>query len=229
MPKPPPTSGVVTRTASVGRPELVGELVAAAPQTPWPEKPTCIRPSVPFGGGAARLHRVRHHPVVDELEPGACARPRRRSRVDLGLVAEGPVVGEVLRRLGMDRRPADRRSRRAPAVVEIAGDQLGGVERGRPGLGDDHRDRLADVADAVVGQHRPRAAPAPREPSRFSPSRSPSRSASCRRSRAAVKTASTPGAAAAVGDVEAARCGRARPGCGRRPRARRPPGATSSR
>ena len=135
------------------QPELVGELVAQRPH-PLPREGDGQPPVLPGGGRPPLLHRHRHRPVVDELEP---RRVRRRGEdpLDLGLVAERPVVGEVARRLGMDRRPALGGLDVHRQLVPLDAYRLGGVERRRPGLGDHQRHGLAGVADTGLGEDRP--------------------------------------------------------------------------
>ncbi len=132
--------------------ELVGELLAQVPHALPGEAHMQPRP-VPFRKAAARLQRHAHHPVVDQVE-----RHRVQGRVeDLAhrpLVAERPVVGEVLRGLLMDRRAAHGGLHVGGQVLEVADDQLDRVHRLRPGLRHHHGDRLAGVARHVLGQHR---------------------------------------------------------------------------
>ena len=127
--------------------ELLDELVLQPPD-PLTGEADVEAGAVPFGGRPALLHRHRHDPVVDELEPGGVG-GLREDAADLGLVAEAPVVGEVVGSLGVDRRPSDGGLGMDGEVGGLEGDRLDRVEGGGAGLGDDHRDRLAGVADGV--------------------------------------------------------------------------------
>ena len=116
---------------------------------------------VVFGNGVARLHRIDHDAVVDEVERddarGLGERGVRRLGV-AGVVVpvEHDVVGnmlEQLRRAGADR-VLGVGHRRQRVVFDL--DRLGGIARRGQGLGDDQRHRLADVAHLAERQHRPR-------------------------------------------------------------------------
>ena len=114
MPKPPPTSGVITRTFSGGRPRLAA-IVSRNAQGPCVQVWTVTLPSagIPLGDRGARLHRVADEPVVDQLELGDVRR-LGEGRVDRAVVAVVPVIGDVARALVMHRRSPWRDS--APAV-----------------------------------------------------------------------------------------------------------------
>jgi hypothetical protein len=107
----------------------------------------------------ARLHRVRHQPVVDDVE-----RRDVRGGPDRGVdgvavvLDEAPVEAAVavelvvhLRRTGLERgaHVDDRRQR-----LDLELDRLGRVARLRQRLGDDGGDRVADVAHLALGEHR---------------------------------------------------------------------------
>jgi len=111
------------------------------------------------GHGRARLDRVRNQPVVDDVDLGD-VRGLGERRVDGGLVAQRPRVALVagclfvdLRRAGFERGNTVHH-RRQHLVVDI--DQLRGVLRLVRRLGDDQRDRVADVAHLALRQHRMR-------------------------------------------------------------------------
>ena len=112
-----------------------------------------------IGERGARLDRVRHQAVVDDVELGDVlgARERRLGRL---LVAEMPLVDRVVRRDVMDQRRALRlRLRRIGdrgqhLVIDV--DLLARVLRLRQGLGDHDRDRVADVVRLVAGDRRMR-------------------------------------------------------------------------
>ena len=105
MPKPPPTSGVVTRTASVSSPSFSASS-SLQPPDPLAGEADMQPRAVPFGVAAARLHRHSPSPGCRPARAGWCARRAAKVAGDLRLVAERPVVGDVRRRLGVDRRPA---------------------------------------------------------------------------------------------------------------------------
>ena len=73
---------------------------------------------------------------------------------DGGLVAEGPVIAELSGASSWILRAAGGGLEVDGQILEIAGDELGGVESGGAGFGDDERHRLAGVADGGVGEDR---------------------------------------------------------------------------
>ena len=110
-----------------------------------------------LGDRGARLHRVGHQAVVDDVELGDVL-GRLEGGVDRFRVAEVPLVDRVvrrdvvnLRRAGLlrRRRIGDRRQHR---VIDF--DLLGGIARLRQRLGDHHRDRIADMAGLAAGERR---------------------------------------------------------------------------
>jgi hypothetical protein len=115
--------------------------------------------AVEFADRGARLHRIRHEPVVDEVELDDPGRPADGG-IDRGGVAQMPVVADIAGRLGPDLRRAglqrgdDIDDRRLDCVVDD--DLLGRVARRCQAVGDDHRDRVADMADTLDRQHRMR-------------------------------------------------------------------------
>ena len=106
-----------------------------------------LRAGVVFADRDARLHRVGHQAVVDDVELGDVLGRLDRRVGRLG-VAEMPLVDRVLRRDLVDRRRALRLGRighrRQHLVVDL--DLLGGVLGLRQRLGHHHRDRIADIA-----------------------------------------------------------------------------------
>ncbi len=119
-----------------------------------------------FAGGAveiadrgARLHRVGHQPVVDKVEfddpHGLCHR-----RLDSGGIADMPVITNIARHFGEHQRRAglqrlgDIGDRRLDGVIDR--DEFRRVARLREAVGDDDRDRIADMAHAAARQHRMR-------------------------------------------------------------------------
>ena len=118
-------------------------------------------------GGAARLHRGDRHPLVgygdagDEFGGGKDFVDA--PRISLGIRREArPVDGEIAGSFRPDLRRA--RSERRPGVdhgrqrLVLDRDQFGGVLGGGSGLGDDHRDRLADMHHPLGGERRAGAA-----------------------------------------------------------------------
>ena len=110
-----------------------------------------------FGQSHARLDRIRHQPVVDDVELGdvlGCG----KGRVHRLLVADRPFVDRVLGRRLVDLRARFGLGRvghrRQHLVVDL--DLFGGIARLRERLGDHHRDRLADMVGRVGGQRRMR-------------------------------------------------------------------------
>ena len=112
------------------------------------------------GDRSARLHRVRHQAVVGDVERGHIGR-RLEGSIGRRLVADGPVVDHVARRLGVQLRRA-----RGDRRLDIGGDGKLFVDDGDgfrriarliAGLGDHHRDRLPDEAHGLRRHRRPRA------------------------------------------------------------------------
>ena len=112
-----------------------------------------------FTDRGARLDRIRHQPVVDDVELGDM-RGRLERRVGLALVAQLPLIDGVLGRDLVDLRSARRLRlrrighRRQHFVIDL--DLLGGVLGLRQGLGNHHGDGIADVAGLRLRQRRMR-------------------------------------------------------------------------
>ena len=120
--------------------------------------------------GAARLHRIDDHAVVDEVEPRDVG-SRREGRLGGGLVARAPVVDDVVRGVVPDQRHIGARGPRGVGYdrqrVVIDGDEFGRIARGVQCFRDDQRDRITHVAHALalqqgIGWHRALAAVAVR-------------------------------------------------------------------
>jgi hypothetical protein len=123
--------------------------------------PQCqlIAAGVIFGECRARLHRVRHQPIVDDIELGDVL-----GRFECGFsafrIADVPLIDRVIRRDFVDLRGARllRRGqvgdRRQHGVVDL--ELFGGVARLRQRLRNDNRDRIADVAGFAVSERRMR-------------------------------------------------------------------------
>ena len=85
----------------------------------------------------------------------------RERRVENGRIAVGPVEHDVARALPRGSPVASLRSRagdirRARQFLVVDAHRLGRVLRLSQRLGDDNRDRLAHIPDAIVGKHRHR-------------------------------------------------------------------------
>ena len=114
---------------------------------------------VVFGDCGARLHRIRHQPVVDELELGDVLGVLERGVGRIG-VADVPVVDRVVRRDFVNERRAlggglDGIDDRGQHLV-IDHHLLGGVLGLRQRIGDHHGDRVADVIGLADGDRRVR-------------------------------------------------------------------------
>ena len=139
-PKPPPTSGrdhaqlVLGREADEGRqhqPRDVRVLAGGVERE-------ALLPAVVLADRRARLDGVGDQPVVDEVDLGDVL-GAGEGRIDLGLVAQVPLIDRVVGRLGVDLR-------------------LAGVLRG----GDIDRGRQHLVVDGDAARRRPWPAPASR-------------------------------------------------------------------
>jgi hypothetical protein len=114
-----------------------------------------------IGDGVARLHRIRHQAIVDEIEPDDVSSLGESGLGRLG-VAEivVPIEDDVARNVVEELRRARRdrvlcfRDHRQCLVVDF--DRFGGIARLAQGFGDDKRDRLADIADLLDRQERTR-------------------------------------------------------------------------
>ena len=112
---------------------------------------------IDVGARRARLHVVGDHARVDDLE-GRLSRRLGEHSVRLVLIADVGVVGGVGRRaVEHQRRPwahgflhVDHRRQDLP----IDSESLGGLFCDADGLGDDHRDEVADMIDDAVRHHR---------------------------------------------------------------------------
>ena len=99
-----------------------------------------------------RLHRIGNEAIVDEVE---LDHPRRLGEggIDRGQVAEAPVVAEVARHIGKDQRRAGLqcvcRIDNGGFLDEIDVQLVGRLARLFEGLGDDDRDRVADMAHTI--------------------------------------------------------------------------------
>ena len=112
-----------------------------------------------FADRGARLDGVRHQAIVDDVELGDVLGRFERGLDRFG-IAEMPLIDGVARRDLVNLRRAlflrrggigDRGQHR---VIDL--DLLGGVARLRQGLGDHHRDRIADMAGLAAGERRMR-------------------------------------------------------------------------
>ena len=115
---------------------------------------------VVFGDRRARLHRVRHQPVVGDVERDHVGR-RLEGGVGGGFLADGPVVDHVargfrmqLRRARLDRGADVGRDRQFLIVDDDGFRRVPGLVLG---LGDHHRDRLSGEAHDFRRHRRPRA------------------------------------------------------------------------
>ena len=101
-----------------------------------------------------RFHRIRHQ-LVDEVDPSDV--------IGLGkggfgrrLVADRPIAAQIARHIVIELRRAglyrldDPGHRRQDMVFDT--DALGGVAGGRDAVGDDHRDRVADMQHLAARQ-----------------------------------------------------------------------------
>ena len=114
---------------------------------------------VVFADRRARLDRVRHQAVVDDVELGDVLGRLERG-VDRFGVAEMPLIDRVVRRDLVDLRRAWRLRlagighRRQHLVIDF--DLFGGIARLRQRFGDHHRHRIADMAGLADGERRMR-------------------------------------------------------------------------
>ena len=116
---------------------------------------------VKVGNGVARLHRVRHDAVVDEIERGDVRGLGEGGVGRLGVAevvvpVEHQVAGNMIEQLRCtgSERVRGIGHRRQHIVLDLDG--LSGVARGGHGLGHDKGDRLTDVSHLALRQHRTR-------------------------------------------------------------------------
>ena len=123
------------------------------------EEGVLVRPGVVLRHRAARLHRVRHAAVVDELERGHVMRRleggvhRRLVRLEKAPV-EAEVRGQALVHLGRARRQRRLHVQDGRKLLDVELDRLGGVTRLGIGLGHHPGDGFADVAHHPFGEDR---------------------------------------------------------------------------
>ncbi len=111
--------------------------------------------------GVARLHRVRHHAVVDDFDRGDARSAGkggfgRREIAAVVVPVEHDVPGDVveqLRRAGLDRRARVDHGRQR-LIFDL--DRLGGVAGLMQLLGHHERHRLSRMANLADREHRPR-------------------------------------------------------------------------
>ena len=116
---------------------------------------------VVIADGVARLHRIDHDPVVEEIEADDARGLGERGVGRLGVAGvvvpvEHDVAGDMveqLRRAGADR-GFGVGHRRQRVVFDL--DRFRGIARRGQSLGDHQRHRLADMAHLAERQHRPR-------------------------------------------------------------------------
>ena len=155
MPNAPPTSSVMTRSFSFGMFITRPSLSRMAPRALRADAQViAVARRVVARGRAARLHRGVRQPLLrdsdtrDVLGGGDDALDLGGVGLGIGMRA-GPVEREIARRFRPQLRRAvslrrlDRDHRIERLVVDL--DQIGGVLRRERGLGDHHRDRLADI------------------------------------------------------------------------------------
>ena len=161
-PKPPPTSGAITRSLCSGAMPTKAEITSRATCGFWRRVPEreALAAGVVFGDRRARLHRVRHQAIVDEVERGD-VRGRLEGRIGRRLIAEVPVVDGVawgdlvdLRRalalrLGRDR-PPPAVPRNRPSTVSAASLAWRQVSAITTATG------IADIAGLAGGERRMR-------------------------------------------------------------------------
>jgi hypothetical protein len=111
--------------------------------------------AVEIADGGARLHRIRHQPVVDQLELDHL-RGLGEGRLVHRLVADMPVVADIAGDIVMHLRSprGERRLHggdgRQDLVLDL--DRLGRILRLGPRLGDHRRDGIADEAGLAHGE-----------------------------------------------------------------------------
>ncbi len=107
--------------------------------------------ALPFGIGAARLHRIDDDPVVGDLHPDVMGRRLERCLRALAVTLP-PVKCQIVGRFGMDRHATRHRFYMRFQIVIVEADQLGGILGLGQRVGDDTGHRLADMTDPAVGK-----------------------------------------------------------------------------
>ena len=109
--------------------------------------------------GGSRLHRVGDQPVVDEIEPGDVMSPGKGG-LGRHRIADRPIAAEIarhtfieLRRIGPYRGDDPSHCRQNP-IFDL--NAFGGVAGDLDAVGNDHRDRVADMAHVALRQQRMR-------------------------------------------------------------------------
>ena len=156
-PNPPPTSSAMTADPCLGNAERRGHF-AAYPMHDLRRRPHRSRVGARVVGGddTAALHR---HGRVAMVPEAALQSMRRARQHRLGIpLGDGERADQICvvalvhdRRAGLQRGLGVHHCRQ---LFQIEPDQLGGVLGLVAGLGDDDRDRLADMPDLVVREQR---------------------------------------------------------------------------
>ena len=153
-PNAPPTSGVMTRISAWSIPSMPAR-AARVPCAPWFGIHAVSRPSgAPGRGRGPGLHRRRRDPLIDDGAGDDHLAAVEQIGSQGGRVAEGG--GHVGARGGEQHGRVGRAGLghiddgRQHVIVDIH--QVRGVLALVAALGDDHRHRLADVPDHVLGQ-----------------------------------------------------------------------------
>ena len=110
---------------------------------------------VPFGKGAARLHRIADDAVVHHIQRHTMSRSGHRRR-DTGRLTHRPVIGAIVGCQVMHHRPTRRDGQLDRPIVGLQRDQLRRIARRIQAFGHDHRDSFADIAQHPLGQQRPK-------------------------------------------------------------------------
>ena len=153
-PKPPPTSGAITRSCAGLEAERAGEAQLVLVRRLRREPGGQAAVLADLGGGRARLERARRHALADErVRDDDVAAVEERLVVLRAAARRGDVRADVreeqhlvLRRLV---RVDDGRQR-----VVVDHHELGGVGARRAVLADDDRDDVADEANDVLRDER---------------------------------------------------------------------------
>ena len=158
MPKPPPTSGVITRILlgrnleHVAADDIADDVAALAAERQR------IALAVVFRDDAAGIEIIGDQPLVDQRDFGA-ARGLGESLARRFRIADRGFKSEIARPVRPNERRAGLQARQwhrstCGSACQSMVDRLGGISRVFQRIGDDKGNRIADVAHDVARQDR---------------------------------------------------------------------------
>ena len=157
MPKPPPTSGVMTRILSGGSLSTCAADDVADDVAALAAERQRIALTVVFRDHAAGIDVIGDQTLVDDLQRDL-TRGLRKGRFRGPPLAQRRLESEIARPVGPDLRRAGRERRLGADHMRqrlpVDRDRLGGILRRIERIGDHEGDRITDVTHHFVREHR---------------------------------------------------------------------------